>query len=104
MGDRAETKSSSSIVDLTEFLEYVFKERQVRVRTRKNYLSTIVFHWKSEVGYTIPEDNPVITDSFRSYAREKPVPKKHVVDWDVCLILNFFQSDRFANWGQISDR
>ena len=56
------------------------------------------------MGYVIPEDDPVIADMFRAYAREKPIPRKHIVDWDVCLVLNFFKSERSSNWGQLSDK
>ena len=88
---------------LTKFLEYLFIERKVGVRTINNYRSAIAFHWKAEKGYDIPDTDPVLSDMFRGFAREKPIPKKHVVDWDIRIVLDFFKSDRFANWDQVSD-
>ena len=89
---------------LTQFLEYLFTVRKVVLRTIKNYRSAIAHYWKSSVGYEIPDADPVLKDLFRGFAREKPVPKKLVVDWDVCLVLQFLKSAKFENWGQVSDR
>ena len=89
---------------LTQFLEYLFTVRKVGLRTIKNYRSAIAHYWKSSVGYEIPEADPVLKDLFRGFAREKPIPRKLVVDWDVCLVLQFLKSDKFENWDQVSDR
>ena len=51
-----------------------------------------------------PDADPVLEDLFRGFARDKPVPKKLVVDWGVCLVLQFLKSAKFENWGQVSDR
>ena len=89
---------------LTQFLEYLFTVRKVGLRTIKNYRSAIAHYWKSSVGYEIPDADPVLKDLFRGFAREKPVSKKLVVDWDVYLVLQFLKSGKFENWGQVSDR
>ena len=80
----------ASLPLLIEFLEYVFSNFQVNIRTLKNQHSAITFHrkaglsyttqddyhsaitfpWKAELSYTTPEDDPVITDiSKHFYAR-----------------------------------
>ena len=40
----------------------------------------------------------------RSFKRERPIQHKHVVDWDIRLVLSFFQSGRFRDWSRLSDR
>ena len=37
-------------------------------------------------------------------ARERPIPVKHVVEWDVRFVLAYFQSDKFKHWGSLPDR
>ena len=93
----------ASLPLLTDFLEYLFKVRQISVRTIKNYKSAISFYWKSLSDYEIPGDNQVVSDLFRGFARKRQVPRKHVVEWDVRLVLSFYQSGRFKDWGQLSD-
>lgn len=95
---------SASLPLLAEFLDYLFKIRKVSVRTILNYKAAIAFYWKSEVNYNIPENNQVISDLIRGFKRDRPIPSKHVVEWDIGLVLKFFQSGRFENWGQLSDR
>ena len=85
-------------------MDYLFKERKVSVRTILNYKSAIAFYYKSQVGYEIPESITVISDLIRSFKREGPIPVKHVVEWDVHLVLEYFKSDRFHDWKQLSDK
>ena len=80
------------------------KERKVSVRTILNYKSAIAFHWKSQGGYEIPESDTVISDLIRSFKRKRPIPVKHVVKWNVHLVLEYFKSERFYNWKQLSDK
>ena len=85
-------------------MDYLFRERGVSVRTILNYKSAIVFYWKSQVGYEIPEGNSVVSDLIRSFKRERPIPAKNVVEWDIHLVLEFFKSGRFKHWDQLSDK
>ena len=94
----------ASLPLLSEFLVHIFNERNVSVRTVKNYRSAISFHWKSLVGYEIPEQDPVLTDLFRSFQRERPIPQRHIVQWDIHLVLRYLQSPRFRNGENISDK
>lgn len=94
----------ASLPLLAEFLEYLFKIRKVAVRTIANYKSAVLFHWKAQCGFEFPENDTVIRDLLKGFKREKPIPHKHVVDWDVRLVLSYFQSGRFRDWGQLSDR
>ena len=89
---------------LTDFLEYLFKVQQNRMRTVKNHKSAISFYWKSLSDYEIPGDNQVVCNLFMGFAREHPVPRKHVVKCDVRLVLSFYQSGRFKDWGKLSNR
>ena len=52
----------------------------------------------------IPEGDSVVADLIRSFKRERPIPVKHVVEWDIRLVLEFFNSGRFQHWDQLSDR
>ena len=94
----------ASLPLLTSFMDYLFRERGVSVRTILNYKSAIAFYWKSQVGYEIPEGDSVVSDLIRSFKRERPIPAKHVVEWDIQLVLEFFKSGRFQHWDQLSDR
>ena len=52
----------------------------------------------------IPEEDSVVADLIRSFKRERFIPVKHVVEWDIQLVLEFFNSGRFQHWHQLSDR
>ena len=93
----------ASLPLLTRFMDYLFRERGVSVRTILNYKSEIAFYWKSQVGYVIPEEDSVVADLVRSSKRERSIPRKHV-EWDIRLELEFFNSGRFQHLDQLSDR
>ena len=76
-----------------------FTVRKVGLRTIKNYRSATAHYWKSSVGYEIPDADPVLKDLVRGFAREKPVPKKLVVDWDVCLVFAVFEVSEVRELG-----
>ena len=42
------------------------------------------------MGYDVPENDTVVSDLIRSFKRDRPFPSKHVVEWDIHLVLNFF--------------
>ena len=94
----------ASLPPLTSFMDYLFRVTNVSVRTIVNYKSAIAFYWKSEVGYDAPENATVVSDLIRSFKRDRPFSTKHVVEWDVHLVLNFFRSGRFKKWDILSDR
>ena len=64
--DKKETESNWMLRChlLTSFMDYLFKERKIRVQTILNYKSAIAFYWKSQVGYEIPESDTI---NFRPY-------------------------------------
>ncbi len=95
---------NASLPLLTDFMVFLFHERGVSVRTVKNYRSAIAFYWRTQVGYNLPEDDKVIKDLFKSFKRERPIPHKHVAQWDLGLVLSFFSSGRFLDWQKLSDR
>ena len=66
------------------------------MRTIKNYRSEIAFYWCTQIGFIIPEDDKVIKDLFKSYKR--PIPHKHVTQWDIGYVLSFFSTGRFKDW------
>ena len=66
---------AASLPLLTEFLVHVFNDRKVSVRTLKNYRSATAFYWRSNVGYELPDQDPVLSDLFRSFKRERPLPR-----------------------------
>ena len=70
----------------------------------ENYRSAIAYYWKSILGYEIPENDQVLSDLFRGFKRERPFPSKHVVQWDILLVLKFLQSPRFRNTSATSDK
>ena len=72
----------ASLPLLTSFMDYLFRVRNVSIRTILNYKSAIAFYWKSEVGYDVPENDTVVSDLIRSFKRVRPFPTKHVVKWD----------------------
>ena len=96
--------TNPSLPVLANFLEHVFKERNVAMRTVWNYKAAIAHCWKAINGYEVPEDDPVIADLIKSFKRERPIPIKHVPQWDLRLVLDFYKSGRFANWDTLSDK
>ena len=78
-----------------EVYDFFFRDRRVNVRIILNNKSAIAFCWKSQVGYEIPEGDSVVSDLVRSFKRERPVPSKHVVEWEIQFELEFFKSGRF---------
>ena len=86
---------AASLPLLTEFLVHVFNDRKVSVRTLKNYRSAIAFYWRSNVGYELPDQDPVLSDLFRSFKRERPLPSRHIVQWDITVVLEFLKSGSF---------
>lgn len=95
---------NASLPLLAEFFDFLFREREVSVRTIKNYRSAIAFYWRTQIGFVIPEDDKVIKDLFKSYKRERPIPHKHVTQWDIGYVLSFFSSGRFKDWNSLSDK
>ena len=89
---------------LTNFLTFLFKERGIQVRTIMNYRSSIAHYWRSEIGYEIPEEDKILKDLFKSFKRERPIPHKHVVTWDLGLVLNYLRSGKFKHWDTLSDK
>ena len=56
------------------------------------------------MGYEIPSDDKTLSDLYKSMSRERPIPTRHIVDWDIRVVLAFFQSPKFAQWHTLSDR
>ena len=77
---------------------------KVSNRTLKNYRSAIAFYWRSNVGYEVPDQDPVLSDIFRSFKRERPLPTRHIVQWDISVVLEFLKSGRFTQWSTLSDK
>ena len=95
---------AASLPLLTEFLVHVFNDRKVSVRTLKNYRSAIAFYWRSNVGYELADQDPVLSDLFRSFKRERPLPTRHIVHRDITVVLEFLKSGRFAQWSALTDK
>ena len=55
----------ASVPLLTRFLLHLFNERNLSIRTIKNFLSALAYHWLSSVGYEIPSEER----HWRIYAR-----------------------------------
>ena len=53
------------------------------------------------MGYEVPENDTVVSDLIRSFKRDRLFPSKHVVKWDIHLVLNFFRSGRSGTCYQI---
>lgn len=39
-----------------------------------------------------------------SFKRERPLPQRTVVPWDLRLVLDFYCSERFSSWSAVSDK
>ena len=52
----------------------------------------------------LPDQDPVLSDLFRSFKRERPLPTRHIVQWDIAVVLEFLKSGRFAHWSALSDK
>ena len=95
---------NASLPLLAEFLDYLFNERKVAVRTILNYRSAVAFYWRTLRKYDVPEDDPVLRDLIKGFRRERPIPSRHVVEWDIHMVLEFFRSQRFSDTVTLSDR
>ena len=49
------------------------------------------------MGYEIPESDTVISGLVRSFKWERPIPVKHVVEWDVHLVLKYLDLKQFSD-------
>ena len=70
----------ASLPLLTRFLLYLFNDRNLSVRTIKNYQSALAHHWRSSVGYEVPSEGRTLADLYKGMTRERPIPVKHVVE------------------------
>ena len=102
-GQRLGFPPQASLPLLTDVLEYLFTIHQISVQTIKNYKSAILFYWKTltDQDYVIPGGDQILSDIFRGFALDA---QKHVVEWDVRLVLSFYKFDRFKDCDQLSDR
>lgn len=56
------------------------------------------------MNYEVPSDDRTLADLYKSMTRERPIPTRHIVDWDIRLVLAYFQSPKFADWQSLSDK
>ena len=96
--------TNPSLVVLAEFFEYLFHDRGIQAGSISNYKSAIQFFWKRMCNYDIPQDDLVLKNLLLSFKRERPIPPRVVVQWDLRLVLDFFSSDRFGVWDAVSDK
>ena len=80
--------SQAGLPLLTRFLLYLFRERGVSVRTVKNYQSALAFYWRKIMNYEVPSDDRTLADLYKSMTRERPIPTRHIVDWDIRLVFS----------------
>ena len=87
-----------------EILSFLVKDKVIQVGTIMNKRSSIAHYWRSEIGYGIPAEDKILKDLFKSFRWERPIPHKHVVTWDLWLVLNFLHSGKFKHWDTLSDK
>ena len=96
--------TSPTLLMLTEFLTYLFQERQLSTGTISNYKSAIAYYWKRFFHYDIPMDDTILCDLMKGFQRERPLAKKKVIGWDLKLVLEFFRTGKFKSWKDLSNK
>ena len=93
-----------SVALMSEFMEWLFRVRKIQASSINNYRSAVAFFWKRVCDYSLPTDAPVFKDLMRSFKRERPKPPKTVVPWNLQLVLEFFSSSKFSDWGAVTNK
>ena len=93
-----------SVKILAEFLTWLFQVRGLSTGSVINYKSAISFFWKRNSDFDIPPEDKILRELIRSFKRERPSATKRSVTWDLRLVLEFFSSERFAVWDEVSDK
>ena len=96
--------TTPSIPLLADFMTHLFEQRNLSSGSINNYRSAIAFFWKRLQGYDLPSDDQVLKDLMSGFKRERPRPKKRLVQWDLKLVLEFFKTGRFASWDTLSNK
>ena len=93
-----------SVKILAEFLTWLFQVRGLSTGSVINYKSAISFFRKRNFDFDIPPEDKILRELIRSFKRERPSATKRSVTWDLRLVLEFFSSERFAVWDEVSDK
>ncbi len=69
----------------------VFRDQSWSGKWLRPHQISLAFYWRQAVGCEIPDDDQVLADLIRSFKREKPIPSRHVAEWDIDLVLEFYK-------------
>ena len=92
--ERGHNPLNATSVLICDFFLYLFKDRQIRPSSIEGYKSAITFFLRLASGYDLSSCS-VVADLIRSFKREKPIPPRVEVKWDISLVLRFLQSETF---------
>ena len=83
--------AATSVV-ICDFFLYMFKERNIQVKSIERYRSPLTFILKRSSGYDLSSCQ-VVADLFRGFKLERPPRPRTEVAWDVSVFLRFLLSD-----------
>ena len=93
-----------SVTLRADLLTHLFVERKINPGSIADYKTAILFNWNRESGYQLPSDHRVIKDLMKGFRRDSPRHQKRIPEWDLKLVLEFFRSERFADWNKVPDK
>ena len=93
---------AATAVLISDFLLYLFKERNLQVKSIEGYRSALTFILKRASGYDLSQCD-IISDLIRGFKLERPRRPRVEVQWDLSVVLQFLQSDKF-NLDSVSPR
>ena len=85
---------SATAVLISDFLLYLFKERNLQVKSIEGYRSALTFILKRASGYDLSQCD-IISDLIRGFKLERPRRPRVEVQWDISVVLRFLQTDTF---------
>ena len=100
--DRDLNPLAATSVCLCDFFLYLFQVRNLKPSTIEGYKSALSFILKRAAGYDLSQCE-ILADMIKSFKVERPHHGRVVVEWDIAVVLEFLQSDRFL-FEQVSPR
>ena len=78
-------------VAICDFFVYLFKERNLKVRTIEGYKSAIGFVLKRASEYDLAQCT-IVSDLIKGFKRERPAAVRTEVKWDIAAVLSYLRS------------
>ena len=81
---------------LADFMIYLFEERNLAVRSIEGYRSALAATLKNASGYD-PGQDECLSTLIKNFKQKRPPAPRHVVKWDLGLVLRYLRSSVFTD-------